>query len=392
MQFTLIDLWSHMGLAARLIAVTMLAMSLVSLAVVFERLVALSASRRDSLRFATSMAELLADGDVEKAANAPPVASAGHLGRVIQAGFRAYRTAPKAHEDLVFESVARALERQAGREVHDMKRGVGVLASVGSTAPFVGLLGTVLGIVNSFQMMATTGSGGLATVSSGIAEALATTALGLVVAIPAVTAYNALQGFIDARAVDISEASNELLDLVARYARARSAQAGAPAAEAGAMDKQNLGLIFFESTSGLPVMQPELSAAGGDLVQANGSEYIAAFKGGAKAALGAAQRLFNAKLSQRVFVDLAPVTVQVRADGTSRFFSPLFSKKDQFPGSSEAAGLYLSAAAARALPDVKGVAPLTDQTGRFRIDTMHGSMALGQTSQTKRTATLTVED
>jgi biopolymer transport protein ExbB/biopolymer transport protein TolQ len=391
MQFTLIDLWSHMGLAARFIAATMLAMSLVSLAVVFERFVALSGSRRDSLRFAASMAELLADGDIDKAAAAPPVASAGHLGRVIQAGFRAYRTAPKVHEDLVFESVARALERQAGREVHDMKRGVGVLANVGSTAPFVGLLGTVLGIVNSFQMMANTGSGGLATVSSGIAEALATTALGLVVAIPAVTAYNGLQGWIDARAVDISEASNELLDLVARYVRARNT-AGAPVAEAGAMDKQNLGLIFFESTSGLPVVQPELTATGGELVQANGSEYVAAYKGGAKTALAAAQRLYNAKISQRVFVDLAPVTVQVRSDGSSRFFSPLFSKKDQFPAAAEQPGLYLSTAATRALPDVKGVTPMADQTGRFRLETMHGSAALGQTSQTKRTATLTVEE
>jgi len=74
----------------------------------------------------------------------------------------------------------------------------------------------VMGIVNSFQAMATTGSGGLGTVSAGIAEALITTAFGLLVAIPAVMAYNYLQGWVDARAVDISESSNEFLDLVAK--------------------------------------------------------------------------------------------------------------------------------------------------------------------------------
>ena len=112
--------------------------------------------------------------------------------------------------------MARALERQAQREVQSLKRGLGVLATVGSTAPFVGLLGTVMGIVNAFQPMAAPGSGGLGTVSAGIAEALITTAFGLLVAIPAVMAYNYLQGWVDARAVDISESSNEFLDVVAK--------------------------------------------------------------------------------------------------------------------------------------------------------------------------------
>ena len=97
-----------------------------------------------------------------------------------------------------------------------MKRGLGVLATVGSTAPFVGLLGTVMGIVNAFEMMTATKSAGVSTVSAGIAEALVTTALCLLVAIPAVMAYNFLQGWVDARAIDISESSNEFLDVVAK--------------------------------------------------------------------------------------------------------------------------------------------------------------------------------
>jgi biopolymer transport protein ExbB/biopolymer transport protein TolQ len=98
----------------------------------------------------------------------------------------------------------------------EFKRGLGVLGTVGSTAPFVGLLGTVMGIVNAFQSMAATGSGGLGTVSAGIAEALVTTAFGLLVAIPAVMFFNYFQGWIESRSVDISEASNELLDVLAR--------------------------------------------------------------------------------------------------------------------------------------------------------------------------------
>ena len=124
--------------------------------------------------------------------------------------------ADKEDRDAVFDSVARALERQGQREVLSLKRGYGVLATVGSTAPFVGLLGTVMGIVNAFQMMAAAGSGGLGTVSAGIAEALITTAFGLLVAIPAVMAYNYLQGWVDARTIDIAESSNEFLDIVAK--------------------------------------------------------------------------------------------------------------------------------------------------------------------------------
>lgn len=217
MQFTLIELWHHMGIGARLITLTMLAMSLASIVIVCERVAVLASSSKQSVAFARKLAELLSEGDLDRAAAAPFAGGVGHLGRVLQAALRSYQSAPKGDPDFTFEAVARVLERQAQREVHNMKRGVGVLANVSSTAPFVGLLGTVLGIVNAFEMMALTGSGGLSTVSAGIAEALATTALGLLVAIPSIGAYNGLQAWIDARAIDISEASNELLDLLARH-------------------------------------------------------------------------------------------------------------------------------------------------------------------------------
>jgi biopolymer transport protein ExbB/TolQ len=208
------DLWRHMGLFARGIVFVLAIMSFVSLVVAIERWVVFGRSRSESKNFAQKMAGVLAKGDLQAAASTNVGKKVGHLGRVIGAGLTAYRLSNPNNREAAVESIARALERQGQREVQAFKRGLGMLATVGSTAPFVGLLGTVMGIVNSFQSMAITGSGGLGTVSAGIAEALVTTAFGLLVAIPAVMFYNFLQGWVDARAVDIAESANEFLDVV----------------------------------------------------------------------------------------------------------------------------------------------------------------------------------
>jgi biopolymer transport protein ExbB/biopolymer transport protein TolQ len=206
-----------MGLFARLIFGVMAVMSASSLFIAGERLFVFFKSRSQSREFAERMAAMLSKGDLQTAIARPiEKEGVGHLGRVINAGLVALKIAPQKDRDVAVESVARALERQAQREVQSLKRGLGLLATVGSTAPFVGLLGTVMGIVTAFEKMAASGSGGLGTVSAGIAEALITTAFGLLVAIPAVMLYNFLQGWVDARAVDMSESSNEFLDLVAR--------------------------------------------------------------------------------------------------------------------------------------------------------------------------------
>src|SRR6266851_544076 len=195
MQFTITDLWHHMGMFARLIVFVLGLMSVASLVVAAERVIVFSKSRGDSKTFAQKMAAILAKGDLQAASTANVGKKVGHLGRVIGAGLAAYRISTVGPKEATVESVARALERQAQREVQSLKRGLNLLATVGSTAPFVGLLGTV---------------------SAGIAEALVTTAFGLLVAIPAVMLYNFLQGWVDARAVDISESSNEFLDVVAK--------------------------------------------------------------------------------------------------------------------------------------------------------------------------------
>ncbi len=212
----MIQLWNSMGTFARVIVIVMAIMSVTSLLVFLERLVVGLRSAADSRVFAAKMAQLVANGDLDAAAEAKFGKDIGYLGRVIRAGLIAYKGTRHGDKDLSFESVARALERQQQRELAVLKRGHGWLATVASTAPFVGLLGTVMGIVTAFELMAASGSGGLGTVSAGIAEALITTAFGLLVAIPAVMGFNYLSGWVDARAVDISESSNEFLDVVAR--------------------------------------------------------------------------------------------------------------------------------------------------------------------------------
>jgi biopolymer transport protein TolQ len=216
MQFTFVELWSSMGPFAKAIVFILGVMALASLTIIIERMIVFTSSNNESRRFAAKMGGILSQGQLQQAAGQATPKGGGHLGRVIGAGLTAYRLAPTGNRDVAVESVARALERQAQREVQSLKRGLGILATVGSTAPFVGLLGTVMGIVTAFQSMAASGSGGLGTVSAGIAEALYTTAGGLLVAIPAVMAYNFLQGWVDSRAVDISESSNEFLDVVAK--------------------------------------------------------------------------------------------------------------------------------------------------------------------------------
>lgn len=220
MDFSFSELWGHMGFFAKLILILLVIMSAFSLLMIGERAIAFVRARNESRMAAQQLAEPLGANDLVGAAvKLQGIEKLGYLGRVVKAGLDAFTTRKAEDEDVAFESVSRALERQTQREVHGLKRGLGGLASISSIAPFVGLLGTVVGIVNSFTQMATSGSGGLAVVSAGVAEALVATAAGLFVAIPALGAYNYLQGWVDSRAVDMSETANELLDIVASELR-----------------------------------------------------------------------------------------------------------------------------------------------------------------------------
>ena len=121
-----------------------------------------------------------------------------HLAKVVLAGLQEYQFQQESggslsREDLM-DTVRRSIQRASALTASDLKKGVSALATIGSTAPFVGLLGTVVGVINAFQGIGASGSAGIGAVSVGISEALVETALGLVVAIPAVWFYNYLTG------------------------------------------------------------------------------------------------------------------------------------------------------------------------------------------------------
>lgn len=218
-SFSLGHMLAGMGPFAIAVAAVLFLMSVYSLGVVAERLVTYRRARAASRAFAEQLRELLPAAKLGEAIDLARSLRHGHLPRVLgtaleewRSGREARRAGPSGPGFDVIAAVNRAVDRSALRTVNDLRRGLGSLATIGSTAPFVGLLGTVVGIVNAFQAMAATGSGGLATVSDGIAEALVTTAFGLVVAIPAVMMFNYLTGRVEDMQVDITDSATELVD------------------------------------------------------------------------------------------------------------------------------------------------------------------------------------
>jgi biopolymer transport protein ExbB/biopolymer transport protein TolQ len=214
----LIKMWGEMGLIARLIAFILVIMSMISFGVAIERIYTFAQARKQSKLYAPQVAKHLKDGRLKDAIaiSSSKTYRYSHLAKVVLAGLQEYQFqqesgANLSREDLV-DTVRRAIQRASALTANDLKKGVASLATIGSTAPFVGLLGTVVGIINAFQGIAATGSGGLGAVSAGISEALVETALGLVVAIPAVWFYNYLTGRIEYFNVEMDNSSSELLD------------------------------------------------------------------------------------------------------------------------------------------------------------------------------------
>ena len=214
----LMHMWNEMGWVAKAIAVILVIMSMISFGVAIERIYTFAQARKQSKLYAPQVAKHLKDGRLK---DAIAISSSknyrySHLAKVVLAGMQEYQFQQESgsnlsREDLV-DTVRRAIQRATALTANDLKKGVASLATIGATAPFVGLLGTVVGIINAFQGIAASGSGGLAAVSAGISEALVETALGLVVAIPAVWFYNYLSGRIEYFNVEMDNSSSELLD------------------------------------------------------------------------------------------------------------------------------------------------------------------------------------
>jgi len=213
-RFDLLTMWNHMGWPARAIAIILLLMSAWSVGVMLDRWIAFRAARKQSRNFAPVVAGALREGKLDEAIRVAERNKKSHLARVVTSGLREFRGDGEARAipGEKIEASRRALDRAEAIVHAELERGLSGLATIGSTAPFVGLLGTVIGIIDAFRKMQEQRVPGLAAVSGGISEALVTTALGLVVAIPAVMMFNYFTTRIKAFDVEMNNSSSELVD------------------------------------------------------------------------------------------------------------------------------------------------------------------------------------
>src|SRR5207247_1837985 len=200
-SLSLYDLFISMGLFAKSIVIILAAMSIYSWTSAFQKLYQIVRSQGETRRFAPEFSRFLQEEQLDGAIKLAEKQKKSHVARVVGEALAEVKPLLRDRATITaadINSVERAVEREILIVSAELKRGLGILATTGSTAPFVGLLGTVMGIVNAFTGMAASGGGGsLGAVSAGIAEALITTAFGLIVAIPAVWLYNYFTTQID---------------------------------------------------------------------------------------------------------------------------------------------------------------------------------------------------
>jgi biopolymer transport protein ExbB/biopolymer transport protein TolQ len=219
MQMDMAHLWASMGWVAKGVVLVLAIMSVYSIGVMIERFYTYQQATTQSRKYAPEVARFLKQGKIKEAIDASHGAGVkySHLAKVLVLGLQEWQYQTETGEvdrdkEGAVDAAKRAIQRATAVNMADLKRGLSGLATIGSTAPFVGLFGTTFGIINAFSGMAITGSGGIAAISAGIAEALITTAFGLFVAVPAVWAYNYFANRVEGFGVEMDNSSSELLD------------------------------------------------------------------------------------------------------------------------------------------------------------------------------------
>lgn len=212
--FDLRSMWAQMGLPAKGVVILLAVMSAWSIGVMIDRYIAFSQARKQSREFAPAVAGCLKEGKIEEAISVAEQNKRSHLAKVVEAGLQEFRAHTVSNEIAgeQIESSRRACDRAEAIVNAELKRGLSGLATIGATAPFVGLFGTTVGIINAFKGMSSEKTAGLSAVAGGISEALVTTAFGLFVAVPAVWAYNWFTNKVEAFGIEMTNSSSELID------------------------------------------------------------------------------------------------------------------------------------------------------------------------------------
>ena len=214
MNINLADIWSQTPMFGKLLWAILAFMSVWSLSVSISKVWGLRQAQSETVKFAPEFSQFLEEDNLGEAIKLAEGYKKSHVARVL--GGALAEVKPLIIDGSVtvadINTAERAVEREMLMEMVSLKRGLAVLATVGSTAPFVGLLGTVFGIINAFEGMAKSGSGGISAIAAGIAEALIATGFGLIVAIPAVWFYNYFTTKIDNLSAEMTYTSKEMID------------------------------------------------------------------------------------------------------------------------------------------------------------------------------------
>jgi biopolymer transport protein ExbB/biopolymer transport protein TolQ len=196
---------------------TLLVMSVLSIAITVERWWTYGVATRQSRRCAPELARLLKQGKLDAALETARSrgAARSHLAHMLAAGLQEWGDRRGDDDrDYALEATRLAAQHAAEGELAELRQRLTALATIGSTAPFVGLFGTTFGIINAFSKMGHAGAGGFAEISTGISEALVTTAFGLFVAIPAIWAYNSFSARLSVFETELARSRYQLVVLL----------------------------------------------------------------------------------------------------------------------------------------------------------------------------------
>lgn len=217
----LLELWRSMGTLCHGVVIILAIMFLRSMSVSASRALRYKLAREQSRAYIAECSVPFAEGKLERAIVVAEQNKKSHIARVVAAGLMDFQATAQEGmpEKAVIEGVQRSLERSSAETTEEMKRGLSGVATIAATAPFVGLFGTVIGILNAFRSIGLTHATEIKVIAGSISEALLTTAIGLSVAVPAVWCYNLLTNQMDAFGVEMQNCTLELLS----YLRARQA-------------------------------------------------------------------------------------------------------------------------------------------------------------------------
>ena len=225
MQFGLIEMWTAMGAVAKTVAIILIFMSIVSIYMFIERLLVFARAKKTSREVAPKLADLLKAGNLKDALSLSSKKDnkGSHLARVTAAGIQSFIEGKEAklHIEEQIESASRGCQRAKTLFSQELRRGLPILATIATSAPFIGLFGTIFGIINAFRGMQLTGSGGIGAVAGGISEALVTTAVGIGVAVLALWVFSMLNSRIEIYDAEMENTASQVVDFFIKSGEGR---------------------------------------------------------------------------------------------------------------------------------------------------------------------------